>query len=177
MKKEKKNTLTILIVGSILLAISLVFLFSGQSVGQAISTLGVEKKNANQTYATLTNVTITNPYSDNDFFYYGVPITFTAHPSFNGPKTSMLPRYLCKWTLYSDHPTQQGQILNPYPIINECSVTVTPGANGVIMGDEMRIVVEVITSVDQVTTIKTDSKKFLLVSNPTPPKVIPENIK
>lgn len=44
MKKEKKNTLTILIVGSILLAISLVFLFSGQSVGQAISTLGVEKK-------------------------------------------------------------------------------------------------------------------------------------
>lgn len=89
----------------------------------------------------------------------------------------MLPRYLCKWTLYSDHPTQQGQILNPYPIINECSVTVTPGANGVIMGDEMRIVVEAITSINSVETIKTDSKKFLLVSNPTPPKVIPENIK
>jgi len=162
-----KNKKIFLIIGTILLCfILIIFLQSAITIGNATSTLSVKTKNVAQ----LTGVRITNPEDNGMAFYYGTPINFTAEPIFSGQQIAYPgnPKYLCRWSLFTD-PNQQGQVLNPYPVIDNCSVTITPGQNGIVYDSDLTVMVEAMTSVNGVETIKTDSRRFNIVANPGNP--------
>lgn len=161
------NKIIIFAFGAIFLGIMLGFFINNAiSVGNATSTLSVKTKNVAQ----LTGVRITNPEDNGMAFYYGTPINFTAEPMFSGQQIAYPgnPKYLCRWSLFTD-PNQQGQVLNPYPVIDNCSVTITPGQNGIVYDSDLTVMVEAMTSVNGVETIKTDSRRFNIVANPGNP--------
>ncbi len=163
----KNNNKKLWIFGiAILFLVLTIFLISAVNVGNAVSTV----KNKSTSSIKLTGVVITNPSENGLAFYFGTPIKFTAEPIFSGQQLNYpaITRYICKWTLLGIGNNPSGQILNPEPIINDCSITVTPGQNGIIYDSEMKIIVEVKT-IDNVETIKTDYRLFNLVANPTPP--------
>jgi len=160
-----KNNKKWFILGvAILFLILTIFLISAVNVGNAV----VVSKQKNT--AKLVGVIITNPNENGLSFYYGTPINFTAKPIFKDQYNNQeLPRYLCKWTLTTIGDNSTAQILNPEPIINNCSIMVIPGQNGIIYDSHMKITVEAKTIINNVETIKIDSRLFNLVANPTPP--------
>ncbi|MFA5746229.1 MAG: hypothetical protein WCX82_00145 [archaeon] len=172
MAKEKTNNKKLIIWAVVALVIGVVIglaLTNLVITGNATSTLVNKEKSTVQ----LTGVRITNPETNGTTVYYGTPIHFTATPIFSGlelayPATTNTPRYLCTWTIVDRLPGGQRQILNPEPIINDCSITVTPGRNGVIISGELGIIVEAKTIVNGITNLKSDSRTFSILGNPEP---------
>jgi hypothetical protein len=120
---KNKKTILWIFIALLFIVIIAVFLNSAINIGNAVSIL----KNKPSDSIQLTGIVITNPEENGMSFYYGTPIKFTAKPIFSGqqqnyPALPQEPRFVCKWTLVSIGNNPDSQILNPEPVINDCSL-------------------------------------------------------